>query len=324
MTHQESRVSVALCTYNGARFLREQLESIVAQTLKPAELVVCDDRSEDETVAIVQSFVAQAAFPVRIQRNAATLGVTANYAQAIEMCAEDYIALADQDDIWLPQKLERLVTVLDVGDAAFAFSDARLVDDAGKDLGGKSLLARRFTLDSIRRGFEQQRELDLILKRDFIYGTTLVFRAEHRDLVLPIPPSWSHDTWIANVLAFHGCRGAAALEPLVFYRQHAVQASGGTSDPKWVDYPARVRAYEDLLNRLGSAESDLRPDALARVRDKLVYLRAMAEMDSASLVKRGRIVTREIASSRWFRYTPRTFLVDKRVDPSSIRARVRK
>lgn len=325
MTDAAPRVSVALCTYNGARFLREQLDSIAAQALPPTELIACDDASTDGTVAILEPFAASAPFPVRITQNERTIGVTPNFAQAISRCSGDFIALADQDDIWLPDKLQRLSAVLTSRtDAAFAFSDARLIDQQGRDLGGKSLLARRFTLDSIRRAFDDRREFDLMLKRDFIYGTTLMFRAEHRDLILPIPQSWSHDSWIANMLTLLGRRGVPVLEPLVRYRQHAVQASGGTALPKEVGYPARVQAYEDLRERLMASPRPARPDAVARIDDKLRYLRAMVDMQSSSLPERARIAASEVASGRWLRYTPRTFTVDKRLDPSSLFARSRR
>ena len=318
------RISVALCTYNGARFLREQLDSIATQTLPPTELIACDDASTDGTVVTLESFAASASFPVRITQNGRTIGVTPNFAQAISLCSGDLIVLADQDDIWMPDKLQRLSTALaSRADAAFAFSDARLIDQRGRNLGGKSLLARRFTIDSIRRAFDDQRELDLMLKRDFIYGTTLMFRDEHRDLILPIPASWSHDTWIANILTLLGHRGVPVLDPLVRYRQHGVQASGGTALPKEVGYPARVRALEDLRDRLVASGANIRPDAIERIDDKLRYLRAMADMQSSSLLERTRIAAAEVASGRWLRYTPRTFTVDKRFDPSSLLARLR-
>lgn len=323
MSEAGPRISVALCTYNGARFLREQLESIAAQTLLPVELVICDDGSTDDTLVMLETFQASASFHVLIHRNTQTLGVTQNYAQAIERCSGAYIALADQDDVWAPEKLERLSRPLESDTAAgFAFSDARLIDESGRDLGGKSLLARRFTLDSINRAFTSGDPLDLMLKRDFIYGTTLVFRAVHRDLILPIPANWSHDTWIANILTLHGIDGIPVLEPLVRYRQHAVQASGGTSNPKRVAYGTRVAAYEHLRQRIAGSSATPRVGALRRIDDKLMYLRAMASMASASAAAKIRIAAGEVASGRWLRYTPRTFLVDKRIDPSALRQRL--
>jgi hypothetical protein len=100
-----------------------------------------------------------------------------------------------------------------------------------------------------------------------VYGTTLLFRADLRDLVLPIGASWSHDSWIVNMLALCGYGGVPVLETLLLYRQHASQASGGTADPKVTDYATRVCAYEEirkaLVGRTGDGRYSIRSGALA-------------------------------------------------------------
>jgi glycosyltransferase involved in cell wall biosynthesis len=102
-----SRISVALCTYNGERFLPQQLDSVAKQTRLPDELIVCDDRSTDRTVALVREFAASSPYPVRIFENEHNLGFAANFERAIRLCEGDLIALSDQDDIWYPIRLER-------------------------------------------------------------------------------------------------------------------------------------------------------------------------------------------------------------------------
>src|ERR1019366_197610 len=97
---RKNRISVALCTYNGERFLSQQLASIGKQTRLPDELVVCDDSSTDRTVAIVREFAASVSFPVRVFENQRNLGSAANFERAIRLCDGDLIALSDQDDIW--------------------------------------------------------------------------------------------------------------------------------------------------------------------------------------------------------------------------------
>src|ERR1700759_3102252 len=100
--------SVAMCPYNGARFVGEQLESIAAQTLAPSELVVCDDRSTDATVRLVESFPARGPFSVRLGVTEHTLGSKKIFERAVSLCRGELIALSDQDDVWLPGKLARL------------------------------------------------------------------------------------------------------------------------------------------------------------------------------------------------------------------------
>src|SRR6201999_469319 len=104
---RKPRLSVALCTYNGERFLPQQLASMANQTRPPDELIVCDDRSSDRTIDIVREFAASAAYPVRIFENESNLGSAANFERAIRLCEGNLIALSDQDDIWYPIRLQR-------------------------------------------------------------------------------------------------------------------------------------------------------------------------------------------------------------------------
>ncbi len=293
-----------MCTYNGARYLKDQLSSIAAQTLRPTEMIACDDASTDGTATILEAFAAATPFPVRIVQNRERLGVVQNFEQAITLCNGDLIALADQDDVWLAHKLETLTDALNRVDAAYAFCDARLIDADGRETGGRTLLGRRFVLRDIKDKYRQGRELDLLLKRDFIYGTTLMFRAELRDAVLPIPASWSHDTWIVNVLALLGYHGVPVLEPLVRYRRHAGQASGGFQAPVPMPYAARLQAYTDLRARL--IELKASATAIARVDEKLRYLQALADIEGTGPIKKAFVATREVLSGRWARYSPRT------------------
>jgi hypothetical protein len=151
-----------------------------------------------------------------------------------------------------------------------------------------------------------------MLKRDFIYGTTLMIRAAERSRFQPIPLTWSHDTWIVNCLALQGRKGVPVMESLVKYRQHAVQASGGTGAPRNVSYAERVGAYDELRRRLSNVP-EVQPDALRRINEKLRYLSAMVLMEQAAIPRKLTIAAGEVASGRWQRYSPRTFLVDKRL-----------
>lgn len=100
------RVSVAMTTYNGERFLARQLDSLLAQTRRPDEIVVCDDASSDGTWALLEAYAAQHP-EVKIHRNPASLGVDRNFLKAISLCSGTFLLLCDQDDEWLPNKVER-------------------------------------------------------------------------------------------------------------------------------------------------------------------------------------------------------------------------
>jgi len=102
---QLRRLSVAMCTCNGAPYLRAQLRSLAAQSRVPDEVVVCDDVSSDATCDIIADFATRAPFPVRLHVNARRLGWTKNFEQAVALCDGELIALSDQDDVWYPYKI---------------------------------------------------------------------------------------------------------------------------------------------------------------------------------------------------------------------------
>jgi glycosyltransferase involved in cell wall biosynthesis len=128
-------ISIAMATYNGAKYIREQLDDLAAQTRAPAELVVCDDQSSDNTFAIVEDFAASAPFPVHIHRNSERLGFRANFMKCAGLCSSDLIAFCDQDDHWDLRKLETLAAPFANEEVLLAYHNARVVDGKGRTLG---------------------------------------------------------------------------------------------------------------------------------------------------------------------------------------------
>ena len=133
-----------MATYNGARFIRQQLESFSRQTFLPDELIVCDDGSTDSTVSIVSDFCRSAQFPVVLVQNPQRLGYTANFLQAARMCCGDLIAFSDQDDEWLPHKLSRILQATRDSDALVFAHSAAWIDENGNPLGMIYPTHRRF------------------------------------------------------------------------------------------------------------------------------------------------------------------------------------
>jgi glycosyltransferase involved in cell wall biosynthesis len=117
-----------MTTFNGATYLQEQLDSLLAQQHLPAELVVGDDGSEDETIAILDRFAARAPFPVLVQRNATRLGFRTNFIRTAERCRGELITFCDQDDIWHPDNLMKVAACFEDPDVLLTFHNARIVD----------------------------------------------------------------------------------------------------------------------------------------------------------------------------------------------------
>ena len=229
-----SFLSVALCTYNGAPYLREQLESVATQTRRPDELVVRDDGSSDDTVAVLEAFAAESPFPVRRLPSGANLGYAKNFETTIAACSGDLIALSDQDDVWLPHKLERLERALgDDARALLAFSDATLVDGQLRPLGSTLWQSLRFgpaLQERVREGGSRSP----LLRNTFATGAACVFRASLLPIALPFALSYWHDAWLATLAAAVGYV-VPVPEPLFLYRQHGRNAIGApTSESRTV------------------------------------------------------------------------------------------
>lgn len=219
-------VSVAMCTYQGQRYLAEQLESISRQTVLPSELVVCDDQSTDRTVEILEGYARTAPFPVKIHVNESRLGFAQNFARSLSLTSGEVVLLTDQDDRWLPTRVAATEAAFSSNpDLTFTFSDASLMDADGVPL-GRTIYSNIPVRRADRRRIEQGSDMgSLILRCGTIYGCTMAVRARYRDTFLPIPSGWSHDEWIALTLSAIG--PSARLGPVTEYRQHGAQLAGG-------------------------------------------------------------------------------------------------
>jgi len=302
-----------MCVYNGAAYLPEQLRSIEAQTRAPDELIVCDDGSTDATVEIVEAFAARAPFPLRLRVNQRNLGSTGNFERAIGLCTGDVIALADQDDVWRPPKLERLAAALAASpDVALVFSDAELVDAESRPLGRR--LWDVFGGPRARRQLRSREgALRLLLPACTVTGATMAFRADLRPLALPIPTDIpvAHDGWIALIASAVG-RVQFIDEPLMLYRQHAAQQIGtrrkrnvpsSLGSALW-----RVTSYTDALKTIAEVRRRLQAGAVAADPAVLRELAASAAHFGARSQlplrwpRRVPLVWRELRSRRYHRY----------------------
>jgi glycosyltransferase involved in cell wall biosynthesis len=308
------RISVAMCTRNGSRFLSEQLESIAAQVKLPDELIICDDCSTDNTIDICRKFVGCAPFPVSIIVNDSRLGSTKNFEKAISLCRSEIIALCDQDDIWHPQKLNRIAEVFHHDRVGAVSSDADLIDENSQPLGKTLWSSSQFSLREQEK-FESGQGLKVMLKHPVVAGTTMGLRSEFRDLVLPIPPDHIHDHWIALLIASIS-NVALIKDRLVQYRKHAAQQLGPSNiESTWQliqvsrrmsrdDYILEAKRFSEAYERLCDCCATFRPHpyALRLIRQKITHERARGNL-STSKVLRLPSVIRETATCRYWLYS---------------------
>ena len=224
-SNQVLRISIALCTYNGALYLDEQLRSFAGQHRLPDELILCDDGSSDGTVAMAEEFARRASFPVRIVRNTENLGYSRNFAKAITLCSGDVIALSDQDDVWYPQKLARLEELFSSHSHVDGiFSNGDLINVASDRLPGSLWASFGFRVADQER-LRSGHALEVLLQRNVVTGMAFAFRRGWKDELKQMPASWPHDAWLALLLALEG-KLMACPEHLVAYRVHENQKIG--------------------------------------------------------------------------------------------------
>ena len=209
-------ISVCMATYNGEKYLKDQIVSILDQISAHDELIISDDGSTDNTLGIVIGLKDER---IKIVSNALQHGYSGNFENAINSAVGDIIFLSDQDDVWFDGKVNKMVCLLDR--SQLVVSDAQFVD---KDL---NLINKTyFSLRDGRRGFFSN-----LYKLRYI-GACMAFRREVLSKVLPFPNRKDlcpHDMWIALVSEFY-FNVTLIKEPLIYYRRHGHNASNGGTD----------------------------------------------------------------------------------------------
>jgi glycosyltransferase involved in cell wall biosynthesis len=258
------QISVALGSHNGSRFIEAQLRSILEQTVLPNELVLSDDASHDDTVQIAERLVSGTRMEMHVMRNLTPLGVTANFAQAMTSAHGELVILADQDDIWHPERVAKAAQLMTRRpDLQFVHSDARLVDAAGRPFG--SLLDSLGVRSSEREEIHRGSGLDVLLRRNVVTGATMMLRRGLVELALPFPAEWVHDEWLAIVGSI---TGAFELidEPLVDYRQHGANQIG-----------AHRLTLRERLSKLREPRQERNENLVARATVLLAKARALGD-----------------------------------------------
>jgi rhamnosyltransferase len=210
-------ISVSMGTYNGERYLEEQLDSLASQSHLPCELQIGDDGSSDSTLEIVEKFARNAPFPVDIRRNDVRLGYGENFMATARRCSGDWIAFCDQDDVWLPHKLARCVEVIRGGDPSLVLvvHNATVTDSdlgvLGPLDGGPFGSFDQFSLSPhyLAHGFREVFKREPILRLSNGPGRGIGW----------IPDPLAHDNWVSVVASLTGSV-VSLSESLVYWRRH--------------------------------------------------------------------------------------------------------
>lgn len=316
------KVSVVLCTYNGEAYLGEQLDSLLAQTRLPDEVVLGDDGSADSTIAMLESFMVRAqskGVSTRLIRQSVNQGFVENFSRTLRLASGDLLFLCDQDDLWSSEKLALMEQrFVDDPDLLLLSTDARLVDAQGADLGLSLFNALELRALELRQ-LHEGKGFDVLLCRSLATGATVGMRRALIDDALPVGDGWIHDEWLAIVASSLG-KVDVLEQQLIDYRQHGRNQVGmrkrGLRD-KWRDLIRSRRAqFEAEVSRLFALEMHLRGLGAAASADK-VSQRAAHFRVRLSLGQRPRAlrlpqILREAGAGNYRRYGTgvRSFLRD--------------
>jgi len=288
MTSEPLRVSVALCTFDGAEFLDAQLDSILAQTSPPDEMVIADDGSTDGTLAIVDGFVERAPFPVTVLREPGPGGVTANFERAIVATTGDVVVLSDQDDVWSAERIAVARRRFAADEALdLLFADADLVDADGAPLGLRLFEALEIS-ERERVALAAGDAVPVFLRRNLATGAATAVRRRLVDRALPFPPEWVHDEWLAMVAAI---TGSIAMDEtaVIDYRQHGRNQIGMRTpglrqkvsrilEPRGGRNRALAARGHALADRLADGSIAAEPAIVRAAEEKAVFESLRAEM----------------------------------------------
>lgn len=273
-------ISIALATYNGEEFLREQLDSVLNQTFQDFEIIVCDDCSTDHTLDILEEY-KQLDARIRVYQNDCNLGFIKNFEKAIRYCNGEYIALCDQDDRWVPEHLSILLNI--IGDKHIACGNARFIDRYGNDL-HSTIIDRDYLVMPLKSGTDLLYRL--FFYRNSFQGASMLINRKFLEVALPIPEvAKYHDVWFSILSCMYG--GIAFTSEIVNeYRQHGNNYSNssekGTNRYRHFCYTLLINVYSesrmDIINELLSSRfafPDVYVDLVKIFKGKLINARSL-------------------------------------------------
>ena len=240
-------VSVIMTTYNGEQYLKTQLETVMAQSYKNIEIIICDDCSEDGTRELVKNFAA-ADKRISYFFNQQNLGVNKNFEQCFLKAKGDFIAIADQDDIWLPQKIEEQMSL-------FTAEDIVLVHSISVHFSGKILPIKK-KASSIHL-FEGS-NVKMLLLRNSVSGHNIIFRKKLLSHVLPLPKGIYYDWWIVQTASCIG-KVVGASKVLAYHRSHGANVTvkkRTTENQTEAEYAERKSALQAFMHLKSLKEHD--------------------------------------------------------------------
>jgi glycosyltransferase involved in cell wall biosynthesis len=243
--HTHPLVSIVLGAYNGRKYLKEQIESILQQTYANIELIITDDCSTDHTPTILREYLNRDK-RLQVHFNENNLGLIKNFEKAVQYAKGAYIAFADQDDVWLPEKIQLLIE--HIGDNMLIYSDSAYIDAAGNLMGRKISDYRNLIKGKNLYALDSESGI-------WVAAHAMMFRRELLDLALPFSNYINHDAWLVYIAMLKG-EITFVPETLVLYRQHGDNMVGGLGCHKMMkkNKSAGIKSHK-VQQRIGEIDA---------------------------------------------------------------------
>ncbi|MBV9961931.1 MAG: glycosyltransferase family 2 protein [Parafilimonas sp.] len=213
MNSEKELVSIVIATYNGEKYLQEQLDSIFQQTYKNLEIIAVDDASTDNTLQILNAYSLKYD-NMNVFANKANIGYIKNFEKGFMLSSGNFIAPCDQDDVWHADKIKLLVEA--INDCVLAYCDSFVCNERLETDGKK--ISDRVHFTNLNNCLQQA-----VFSR--IYGNTILFKHELLKKIIPFTEILPHDWWITFNATIGGCIKFLD-KPMVYYRQHTQNAIG--------------------------------------------------------------------------------------------------
>ncbi|MEG1313266.1 MAG: glycosyltransferase family 2 protein [Bacilli bacterium] len=261
------KCSVVIATYNGEKYIKEQLDSILNQSIKPNEIVICDDVSTDNTLDIIYAIKCKEDIPIHIIQHKKNMGVQRTFLEAMNIATGDIVFFCDQDDYWYENKIEKFMKAFDCdGDITLAISDADIVDQ-NLNKKGNTLWE---TIDF--KPLENMNSVQLVdemLKRNIFTGMCMAVKREWiSSLKISVSSEMLHDEEMGWYAIFAG-RVCTINEKMVAYRQHFENVVGSSKTTKFESFKKMRQSVKKSSERSKNKFRELCENELTRDIPKL-------------------------------------------------------
>lgn len=301
------KISVVICTYNGSKYIQQQLNSIIKQSRTVDEIIVGDDASTDNTLEIVRNLLAKSKIPYFILEHKENVGVTKNFIECMKKCSGDIIITSDQDDIWYDNKVSTIINSMEKSESVLVFSDADLVDGTGARLGVSLWETLSVDKNEIEKNY-----FDKILKGNIVTGATMAFRTFMIHQIEDVPDGHLHDEWIAlNAIRFGNITPIES--PLIAYRQHDNNVVGAKKESLIKKIKNYLSSFEDVHENRNkkykfyhtfyeSAKEELTQENYFKIKECTLFWADARKLDEIGRIKGINIILKNLKNGRYSKY----------------------